>query len=84
MTEKYLLSICYVDNHNEIFSEPYGLFDTFLQAQIFAHEKIDEMRQLRLRSPMSETNRLEYIDDYGEMIVNEAFEFDFTIKKIYT
>jgi hypothetical protein len=71
MTEKYLLSICYVDNHNEIFSEPYGLFDTFLQAQIFAHEKIDEMR-------------LEYIDDYGEMLVNESFEFDFTIKKIYT
>jgi hypothetical protein len=71
MTEKYLLSICYVDDHNEIFSEPYGLFDTFLQAQIFAHDKIDEMR-------------LEYIDDYGEMIVNEAFEFDFTIKKIYT
>lgn len=71
MTEKYLLSICYVDNHNEIFSEPYGLFETFLQAQIFAHEKIDEMR-------------LEYIDDYGEIIVNEAFEFDFTIKKIYT
>lgn len=71
MTEKYLLSICYVDNHNEIFSEPYGLFDTFLKAQIFAHEKIDEMR-------------LEYIDDYGEMLVNESFEFDFTIKKIYT
>lgn len=71
MTEKYLLSICYVDNHNEIFSEPYGLFNTFLQAQIFAHEKIDEMR-------------LEYIDDYGEMLVNESFEFDFTIKKIYT
>jgi hypothetical protein len=71
MTEKYLLTICYVDNHNEIFSEPYGLFDTFLQAQIFAHEKIDEMR-------------LEYIDDYGEMLVNESFEFDFTIKKIYT
>ena len=71
MTEKYLLSICYVDNHNEIFSEPYGLFDTFLQAQIFAHEKIDEMR-------------LEYIDDYGEMLVNESFEFDFTIKKICT
>ena len=71
MIEKYLLSICYVNNHNEIFSEPYGLFDTFLQAQIYAHEKIDEMR-------------LEYIDDYGEMIVNESFEFDFTIKKIYT
>jgi hypothetical protein len=69
MTEKYLLSICYVNHHNLIFSEPYGLFDSIIDAECFAHDKIDELRN-------------EYIDDYGEMLVDESFEFDFTIKKI--
>lgn len=68
--KKYLLSICYVNHHNDIFSEPFGLFDSFLDAEWFAHNKIDELRT-------------EYIDEYNEMLVNEAFEFDFTIKEVF-
>lgn len=67
--KKYLVSICYV-NHNLIFSEPYGLFDSIIDAECFAHDKIDELRNA-------------YIDDYGEMLVNETFEFDFTVKEVY-
>lgn len=69
-SKKYLLSICYVDNHNDIFSEPFGYFDTFIEAECFAYEKIDELRR-------------EYIDDYDELTVDEEFEFDFTIKEVY-
>lgn len=68
--KKYLLSICYVDNNNDIFSEPFGLFDTFMEAEWFAHDKIDELRR-------------EYIDELNEIIVDEVFEFDFTIKEVY-
>lgn len=68
--KKYLLSICYVDNHNDIFSEPFGLFDTFIEAECFAYEKIDELRR-------------EYVDELNEIIVDEEFEFDFTVKEVY-
>lgn len=68
--KKYLLSICYIDYNNDIFSEPFGLFDTFIEAECFAHEKIDELRR-------------EYVDELNEMIVDEEFEFDFTVKEVY-
>lgn len=70
MTEKYLLSICFIDKNNEIFSEPFGPFDNFLDAECFADRKIDELR-------------LEFMKEFeGKFDVDDYYEFDFTIKKI--
>lgn len=71
MTEKYLLSICFVDNCQEIFSEPFGLYDSFLDAEWFAFNKINELKN-NLKSDLC------LRDDE----IEELFEFDFTIKKI--
>lgn len=70
MTEKYLLSVCFINHKNEIFSEPFGLFDTFLDAESFADKKIDELR-------------IEFTNEFGfERDIDDYYEFDFTIKKI--
>jgi hypothetical protein len=70
MSEKYLLSVCYKNNQDEIFSQPFGLFNSFEDAETFADEKISELRQ-------------EFAEEFGNFEdVDEYFEFDFCIKKI--
>jgi len=70
MTEKYLLSVCFIDHKQQLFSEPFGLFNSFLEAEIFADKKIDELR-------------LEFMKEFGlENDVDDYYEFDFTIKKL--
>lgn len=70
MAEKYLLSVCFTDHRQEIFSEPFGPFDTFLEAECFADKKIDELR-------------FDFIKEFGHDGVDEYFEFDFTIKRVF-
>ena len=70
MTEKYLLSVCYKNHKNEIFSEPFGMFSSIAEAETFADNTIDEMRE-------DFCNALDV--SYEEL--DEIFEFDFTIKK---
>lgn len=70
MNEKYLLSICFIDYRQEIFSEPFGLFNSFLEAEIFADRKIDELRR-------------EFMNNFGSGYdIDDYYEFDFTIKKL--
>lgn len=69
MTEKYLLSVCFINNRQEIFSEPFGPFNSFLEAENFADDKIDELKD-------------EFTEEFDEDYVDERFEFDFTIKKV--
>ena len=70
MTEKYLLSVCFINYRQEIFSEPFGPFDTFIEAESFADKKIEELR-------------LDFMDEFGsDYDIDEHYEFDFTIKKI--
>jgi|LakMenEpi03Aug12_release.lakeMendotaPanAssembly.Ray.scaffolds.fasta_scaffold3306959_2 hypothetical protein len=70
MTEKYLLSVCFRNDKDEIFSEPFGLFNSPEDAETFADEKIYELRR-------------EFAEEFGNMEdVDEYFEFDFCIKKI--
>lgn len=70
MSEKYLLSICFIDKNQEIFSEPFGPFNSFLEAEFFADIKIGELR-------------LEFMKEFGQKFdVDDHYEFDFTIKKI--
>ena len=71
MSEKYLLSIYFKDYEHNVFSEPFGLFDTFSEAHYFADEKMDEMK-LEISQEVNLT--------WEE--VEELYEFDFTIKKI--
>lgn len=71
MSEKYLLSIYFKDFKQNVFSEPFGVFDTFSEAQYFADEKMDEMK-LEIAQEINLT--------WEE--VEELYEFDFTIKKI--
>jgi hypothetical protein len=71
MSEKYLLSIYFKDYEHDVFCEPFGLFDTFSEAQYFADEKMDEMK-LEIAQEVNLT--------WEE--VEELYEFDFTIKKI--
>lgn len=70
MSEKYLLSVCFKNKYDEIFSEPFGLFDTFEDAEKFADNKIYELRH---------DFSLEFDNEYD---VDEYFDFDFCIKKI--
>jgi hypothetical protein len=70
MSEKYLLSVCFKDINNDIFSEPFGPFESFNSAEEFADNQIYE---LRMRFAVEFGN----IED-----VDEHFEFDFCIKKI--
>jgi len=74
MIEKFILSICYVEHcNNEIFSEPYGLFDTFESAQRFA---ILAIEQLEFDfGKKDDSGKSHNIDDY--------YSFDYTIKKIH-
>lgn len=67
--KKYILSICWMDSHKELFSSPYGLFNTYDEAIEFADEKIDEIKD-------------EYIEEYDEDYVDEYVFFNFTIKEI--
>lgn len=71
MCKKYLVSICYKDIYNEIYSEPFGLFDNFNEAELFACEKIDNMR-------------LELMEQFGLNPVDfdEHYDFDYTIKEL--
>ena len=70
MTEKYLLSVCFINHRQEIFSEPFGLFNSFVEAESFADNKIDELRS-------------EFIKEFGcDYDIDEHYEFDFTIKKV--
>lgn len=71
MSEKYLLSIYFKDFKHNVFSEPFGIFDSFSEAQHFADEKMDQMK-FDLTQEVSLT--------WEE--VEELYEFDFTIKKI--
>lgn len=71
MSEKYLLSIYFKDFKHNVFSEPFGIFDSFSEAQHFADEKMDEMK-LEISQEVNLT--------WEE--VEELYEFDFTIKKI--
>ena len=71
MSEKYLLSIYFKDFEHDVFSEPFGVFDTFSEAQDFADKKMDEMK-LEIAQEVNLT--LEEVE--------ELYEFDFTIKKI--
>lgn len=72
MSEKYLLSICFRNNLNDdIFSEPFGLFNSFIDAETFADNKIDELRKELV---------MDFNGNYD--IIDEYFEFDFCIKKI--
>lgn len=70
MPEKYLLSICYL-NRSDIFSEPFGPFESFKEAEEYAYDRIDEMKE-------------EFCDElnWSYEDIEEHFEFDFTIKII--
>lgn len=70
MDEKYLLSVCFKNHNDEIFSEPYGFFNSFEDAEQFADDKISELRH----NFSIEFNNVHDIDEY--------FDFDFCIKKI--
>lgn len=72
MSEKYLLSIYFKDFEHNVFSEPFGLFDTFSEAQHFADEKMDGLK-LEIAQEVNLTCEE----------VEELYEFDFTIKKIF-
>lgn len=70
MIEKYLLSVCFINHRQEIFSEPFGLFNSFIEAETFADNKIDELRN-------------EIMEEFGhDYDIDEHYEFDFTIKKV--
>ena len=65
----YLVSVCFINTHYELFSEPYGLFENLEEAEQFALNKINQLKtQLKVLK----------IDD--EEI--EECTFDFTIKNI--
>ena len=65
MSVKYMLSVCYLDNNQEIFSEPFEPFDSYEEAKDFA-ELSDELAE-----ELGWT-----LDD-----VEENFTFDYTIKQ---
>ena len=65
----YLVSVCFINSHMELFSEPYGLFETFDDAEQFAYNKINELK-----------NQLKELEIDDEEI--ELCDFDFTIKNI--
>jgi hypothetical protein len=71
MSEKYLLSIYFKDFKHNVFSEPFGIFDSFSEAQHFADEKMDQMK-----FDITQEVNLTWEE------VEELYEFDFTIKKI--
>ena len=68
--KKYILSIHWTDHHQELFSNPYGTFDTFDEAKIFAKNKIEEIKN-------------EFIEEYDEDYVEEYIHCDYTIKSIF-
>lgn len=70
MSVKYMLSVCYLDNNQEIFSEPFEPFDSYEEAKDFAENKIAELSD-ELAEELSWT-----LDD-----VEENFTFDYTIKQ---
>lgn len=72
MPKKYLLSICYLNDEDEIFSEPFGLFHSFMEAEKFADCYIDNLRR-------EYCDELNLSNDY----IEENFEFDFTIKEVF-
>lgn len=68
--EKYILSICWIDNRQEIHSKPFGIFNTMAETIQFAEDKIDEIKD-------------EYIQEYDEDYINEHLFFNFTIESIF-
>ena len=71
MSEKYLLSIYFKDFKHNVFSEPFGIFDSLSEAQHFADEKMDQMK-----FDITQEVNLTWEE------VEELYEFDFNIKKI--
>ena len=71
MTIIYLVSICFLTNHHEIVTEPFGPFNGYEDAEEFANKKIDEIKN---------NFKIEYDCEYED--IEELFEFDFTIKEI--
>lgn len=71
MTEKYLVSVCFVNNNQEIFSEPFGIFNSLLEAEQFAVKKIVELKNEFIKELGCQYDELE-----------ELYEFDYTLKEI--
>lgn len=71
MAESYLMSVCYLDNNtHEIFSEPFGIFKSFEDAEKCASLIIDDLK-------------LKFFEEFeGHIIdVDDFYSFDYTIKK---
>lgn len=85
MSEKYLLSMYFKDYEHDVFCEPFGLFDTFLEAQYFAHGLFDTFSEAQyFADEKMDEMKLEIAQEVNLTWeeVEELYEFDFTIKKI--
>jgi hypothetical protein len=70
MKVKYLLSICFINHNQEIFSEPFGVFLTYDDAQEFAENNI-EAKKIEFKKEF----------DLDDDDIDELYEFSYTIYK---